>query len=60
MILIVCADDLKEVEALAQFSPDFLAIEPPELIGKGIAVSKAKPSIIKDSCISGKGKIFNG
>lgn len=49
MISIVCADDLKEVEALSQFSPDFLAIEPPELIGKGIAVSKANPSIIKDS-----------
>jgi triosephosphate isomerase len=26
-----------------------LAIEPPELIGKGVAVSKANPSIIKDS-----------
>src|ERR687897_1874392 len=49
MISIVCADDLKKVEALSQFSPDFLAIEPPELIGKGIAISKANPSIIKDS-----------
>jgi len=49
MISIVCADDLQEVEALAQFSPDYLAIEPPELIGKGIAVSKANPSIITDS-----------
>lgn len=49
MISIVCADDLKEVETLSQFSPDYLAIEPPELIGKGIAVSKANPSIITDS-----------
>jgi triosephosphate isomerase len=49
MISIVCADDLQEVEALSQFSPDYLAIEPPELIGKGIAVSKANPSIITDS-----------
>jgi triosephosphate isomerase (TIM) len=49
MISIVCADDLKELEILAQFYPDYLAIEPPELIGKGIAVSKANPSIIKDS-----------
>jgi triosephosphate isomerase len=48
MISIVCADDLNEVEALSLFSPDFLAIEPPELIGKGIAVSKTNPSIIKD------------
>jgi triosephosphate isomerase len=49
MISIVCADDLEEVEALSQFSPDYLAIEPPELIGKGIAVSKANPSIITNS-----------
>ena len=49
MISIVCADDLEEVEVLSQFSPDYLAIEPPELIGKGIAVSKANPSIITDS-----------
>ena len=49
MISIVCADDLEEVETLSQFSPDYLAIEPPELIGKGIAVSKANPSIITDS-----------
>ncbi|HJU79845.1 MAG TPA: triose-phosphate isomerase [Nitrososphaeraceae archaeon] len=49
MISIVCADDLEEVEILSQFSPDYLAIEPPELIGKGIAVSKANPSIITDS-----------
>jgi triosephosphate isomerase (TIM) len=55
MISIVCADDLREVEALSQFSPDFLAIEPPELIGKGIAVSKANPSIIKDSVQAVKG-----
>ena len=49
MISIVCADDLEEVKTLSLFSPDYLAIEPPELIGKGIAVSKANPSIITDS-----------
>jgi triosephosphate isomerase (TIM) len=48
MISIVCADNLDEVRVVSQFSPDFLAIEPPELIGKGIAVSRANPSIIKD------------
>jgi triosephosphate isomerase len=49
MISIVCADDLHELKAISQYSPDFLAIEPPELIGKGVAVSKANPSIIKES-----------
>lgn len=49
MVSIVCAADLDEVDSVSRFSPDFLAIEPPELIGKGVAVSKANPSIIKDS-----------
>lgn len=49
MISIVCADDMDEVDAISRFSPDYLAIEPPELIGKGIAVSTANPSIITDS-----------
>jgi triosephosphate isomerase len=49
MISIVCADDMDEVDAISRFSPDYLAIEPPELIGKGIAVSKANPLIIRDS-----------
>ena len=31
---------------IAKFRPDFVAIEPPELIGKGKAVSKVKPKII--------------
>ncbi|HSA73858.1 MAG TPA: triose-phosphate isomerase [Nitrososphaeraceae archaeon] len=49
MISIVCADDMDEVDAISRFSPDYLAIEPPELIGKGTAVSEANPSIITDS-----------
>jgi len=49
MISIVCADNLDEVKALSRFSPDYLAIEPPELIGKGVAVSKANPLVIKES-----------
>jgi len=49
MVSIVCAADLDEVEKTSRLSPDFLAIEPPELIGKGVAVSKANPSIVKNS-----------
>jgi triosephosphate isomerase len=45
----VCAQDEKEVKTLAGLSPDFIAIEPPELIGSGNAVSKARPSLITDS-----------
>ncbi|MGB7881588.1 MAG: triose-phosphate isomerase, partial [Nitrososphaeraceae archaeon] len=34
---------------IATFNPDFIAIEPPELIGSGKAVSKENPSIITES-----------
>jgi triosephosphate isomerase (TIM) len=49
MISIVCAQTVEEVAMLAEFSPDFIAIEPPELIGSGKAVSKENPTIITNS-----------
>ncbi|MCL5067840.1 MAG: triose-phosphate isomerase [Thaumarchaeota archaeon] len=49
MISVVCARDPSEVAAFGKFSPDFIAVEPPELIGTGNAVSKSKPKVISDS-----------
>ncbi len=49
MLSIVCARDDSEVRRFSSFSPDFIAIEPPELIGSGVAVSKARPDLIRDS-----------
>ena len=49
MVSVVCARTPDEVKKLASFKPDYIAIEPPELIGSGIAVSKAKPSVITRS-----------
>jgi len=49
LISVLCAKDPKEVGRFAKFNPDFLAIEPPELIGTGIAVSQAKPDLITQS-----------
>ncbi|MDQ5870462.1 MAG: triose-phosphate isomerase [Thermoproteota archaeon] len=49
LISIVCAADIGEVNNISGLSPDYIAIEPPELIGKGIAVSRANPSIISNS-----------
>jgi triosephosphate isomerase (TIM) len=49
MISVVCAKDDLEVETFSGYSPDFIAVEPPELIGSGRAVSKAKPEIIMAS-----------
>lgn len=46
MVSVVCARKPAEVRKMAEFAPDYIAIEPPELIGSGIAVSKAKPSVI--------------
>jgi len=49
MISVVCARTPIEVRKFAAFDPDYIAIEPPKLIGTGIAVSKAKPSVITRS-----------
>jgi len=46
---IVCAPTPRESAAVAALSPNAVAIEPPELIGTGISVSKAKPEVIEDS-----------
>jgi len=34
---------------IAELGPDFIAVEPPELIGGKISVSDAKPEVISDS-----------
>lgn len=44
--VIVCADDLKEADALARLGPDYIAIEPPELIGGDVSVTTANPELV--------------
>ncbi len=44
---IVCARNIKEAKKIAKLNPDYIAYEPPDLIGGKISVSKAKPDIIK-------------
>lgn len=43
---IVCADTIETATKIALLKPDVIAIEPPELIGSGIPVSKAQPEIV--------------
>lgn len=43
---IVCARTPKEGQKLSQLKPDFIAVEPPALIGGDISVSKARPGVI--------------
>jgi triosephosphate isomerase len=46
---LVCADTPGEAEGLAHLRPTMIAVEPPELIGTGIPVSKARPEVITDA-----------
>lgn len=42
----VCTNNPAVSAAVAALRPDMLAVEPPELIGTGIPVSKAKPEVV--------------
>jgi triosephosphate isomerase len=46
MFSVVCANNPSISMAAATLKPDMIAIEPPELIGTGIPVSKAQPEIV--------------
>lgn len=45
----VCTNNIVTSKAIATFSPDAVAVEPPELIGTGIPVSQAQPEVVEDS-----------
>lgn len=47
--VLVCADSVEEAKRIAPLKPDYIAVEPPELIGSGISVSTAKPEVVKDA-----------
>ncbi len=47
---VVCAADVAEATVIATTTqPDYIAIEPPELIGGKISVSEAKPEVVSAS-----------
>jgi len=45
----VCANNPSVSAAVAALKPDITSMEPPELIGSGISVSKSKPEVITDT-----------
>ena len=49
LISCVCANNPSVSAAIAAMHPDITSVEPPELIGTGISVSKAKPEIVTDT-----------
>ena len=46
---VVCAGNPNSASAVSLLNPDVIAIEPPELIGSGRAVSKEQPEIVTQS-----------
>ena len=52
LIQVVCVDTIERGGRVASFNPDSIAIEPPELIGSGIPVSKAQPEIVSGSVMA--------
>jgi len=55
LLPVVCVDTVERGRAVASFAPDAVAIEPPELIGTGIPVSKARPEVISGAVDAVKG-----
>lgn len=49
LLSVVCADTPEATSKVSAYQPDIVAIEPPELIGTGIPVSKAKPEVVKNT-----------
>jgi len=47
--VLFCASSLEELKSVTALKPDFIAYEPPELIGTTTSVSQAKPEIIKQA-----------
>ena len=49
LISCACAETTEEALEIAELEPELLAIEPPELIGTGLAVSKARPELLTET-----------
>jgi len=49
LVQVVCTNNASVSLSAATLKPNFIAIEPPELIGTGIPVSKAKPEIVTET-----------
>ena len=49
MTSVICTNNVATTVAAAAIAPEYVAVEPPELIGTGIPVSKANPEVITGS-----------
>lgn len=46
---VVCGETPEKCREISKFNPNYIAIEPPELISSGIPVSKVQPEIIENA-----------
>lgn len=46
LVACVCANDVDSARTLAALNPDYIAVEPPELIGGDVSVTTADPEIV--------------
>jgi len=56
----LCAQTAEEAADLSALGPKYLAIEPPELIGSGVAVSKARPELVRETVAAVRNKGYGG
>ena len=56
----LCAKNSGEVGRLASYDTEYLAVEPPELIGSGVSVSTAKPEVVQRSVAAARRAGYGG
>lgn len=56
----LCAESTREAVDLSSLGTRYLAIEPPELIGSGVAVSRAKPELVERTVSAVKKAGYHG
>ena len=57
---VVCAQSPEECEELSKLDPDFIAFEPPELIGGDTSVSQAQPDLIEEAVERSEADLLTG
>lgn len=56
----VCVEKTDELLSVAAWDPEYIAVEPPELIGTGVSVSHARPELVSDSVKAARGAGYKG
>ncbi|MHB8605833.1 MAG: triose-phosphate isomerase [Thermoplasmatota archaeon] len=54
LVSVVCTNNAASTRSAAALEPDFVAVEPPELIGGNVSVTTADPDIVRQSVAGAK------